>query len=102
MKKPGLTNKSPNIERKSRARQKKEDFLNKKLMVVLFRWITILIIAVMIFYKKGEFNLLDPAVLILLFLKLWGQDSLNLRQFPMPKFFPLLCRYSPGRPQNWN
>ncbi len=70
MKKPGLRNKSPNIERKSKRKPRKEDLLNKKLLVLLFRWITILIIAVLIFYKKGEFDLLDPAVLILLFLTL--------------------------------
>ena len=83
MKKSGLTKKSPNIGRKSKRKPRKEDFVNKKLMVVLFRWITILIIAVMIFYKKGEFNLLDPAVLILLFLILTN----GVLSFVKPYFF---------------
>jgi PAS domain S-box-containing protein len=83
MKKSSLTNKSPNIERKLRPRPKKEDFLDKKLMVVLFRWITILIVAILIFYKKGEFNLSDPAVLILLFLTLTN----GVLSFFKPYFF---------------
>ncbi|TES93956.1 MAG: GHKL domain-containing protein [Candidatus Cloacimonadota bacterium] len=81
--------------KRSRLKSKREDFLNKKLMVVLFRWITILIISIMIFYKRGEFHLTDPAVIILIFLSVSNGilTFLNSNFFEQPKyiFFILLA-----------
>lgn len=81
--------------KRSRLESGREDFLNKKLMVVLFRWITILIIAIMIFYKRGEFHFTDPAVIILIFLSVSNGilTFLNSNFFEQPKyiFFILLA-----------
>lgn len=75
-----------------RTKPRVEDFLNKKMMVVLFRWITILIISILVFYKRGEFNFNDPAVIILIFLTFSNGILSFLKQhfFEQPKYIFLI------------
>ena len=57
--------------------------LNNKLLVVLFRWITILIITFLVFYKRGQFSYRDPAVILLIIITL----SNGLLSFTKESFF---------------
>ena len=65
-----------------------ESFLNKKLMVVLFRWIIILIVSILIYYQRREFKPTDPAVIILLFITLSNGILTFIKQrfFEQPKY----------------
>jgi PAS domain S-box-containing protein len=65
---------------------------NKKLLIVLFRWIIILIISVLLYYKQGAFNINDPAVVILLFITLSNGilSFVHQRFFEQPKYVFLI------------
>lgn len=67
---------------------KKEEILNKKSIVILFRWIIILIASVLVYYRRGGFEINDPAVLILIFLTLSNGGITFIKQtvFEQPKY----------------
>ncbi|TET22275.1 MAG: hypothetical protein E3J78_03270, partial [Candidatus Cloacimonadota bacterium] len=69
-----------------------ENLLNKKLMVVLFRWIIILISAILLYYKRGVFQIDDPAVMLLIFLICSNGILIFIKQhfFEQPKYLFLI------------
>ncbi len=77
---------------KTQENSRMDSFLNKKLMVVLFRWITILISSMLLYYKRGAFNINDPAVLVLLFITLSNGILTFVKQrfFEQPKYIFLI------------
>jgi len=79
---------SRNLTRVSKPQSTTPAIMNKKLMVILFRWINILVISLLIFYKRREFSLVDPAVIILIFLVLSNAflTFLKERFFDQPKY----------------
>jgi two-component system sensor histidine kinase FlrB len=69
-----------------------DGLLNKKLMVVLFRWITILISSVLLYYKQGTFSINDPAVVVLLIITISNAILTFVKQsfFEQPKYIFLI------------
>ncbi len=85
-------NKTKTLNPKSGQNTKTSHTMNKKLMVILFRWINILIITILIFYKRGQFTFFDPSVIIVLFLLFSNAFLTFLKQdfFNQPKYIFLL------------